>query len=133
MRALRRALFAQATAWLLAGFALALIPGFVTGRLFGGPPHQEVAWVRLLGVQCVGLAMFMVLVANRAEQVWWWAWGFALVSVATSVLLLLNSAFGLGPHQSAAWWWVAALVATGLSLLLLYGMAAAGREQPFPG
>ena len=122
----------QAAVWLLAGIALAVAPGFVTRALFDGPPHQETAWIRLLGVQAFGLSLFAVLVAQRAEQLWWWSWGFALVAVATSAVALLNAAFGLGPHQSTAAWWAFGLVAVAISLALLYGLASAGREEPFP-
>jgi hypothetical protein len=133
VKALRRALYVQAVVWVVAGIGLALVPSLVTRTLFHGPPHQETMWVRLLGVQAVGLALVMVLVAQRIEQMWWWSWAFALVALGTTAGALLNAAFGLGPHQSAAWWWAFGVTGVAICALLLYGLASAAREQPFPG
>lgn len=89
--------------------------------------------MRLFGVQALGLAMLMVLVARRVEQLWWWSWAFAFVSVVTAAVVLLNAAFGLGPHESSVLWWVFSAITAVFSLSLMYGLYAASREQPFPG
>jgi hypothetical protein len=133
MNALRRVLYLQSAVWALAGAALAVAPRFVVVTLFNQPRHQELAWVRLFGIQSVGLALLMILVAHRVESLWWWSWAFALATTAVAVAALLNAAFGLGPHQSSVLWWALAAVAVLVSLSLLYGLFQASREQPFPG
>ena len=89
--------------------------------------------MRLFGVQALSLAMLMVLVARRIEELWWWSWAFAFVAVVTASVVLLNAAFGLGPHESSVLWWVFSAITTLFSLGLLSGLYAASREQPFPG
>ena len=132
MNFLRRALYLQAGVWAVAGVALAAAPRLVLVTLFDQPPHQQFAWVRLVGMQSVGLALLMVLVAHRVEELWWWSWAFAIATVASAAVALLNAAFGLGPHESGVLWWVLAGVAVLFSLGLLYGLHAASREQPAP-
>jgi hypothetical protein len=132
MQALRRVLHLQAAVWSVAGVALLVAPRFVLVTLFD-QPRQEFAWVRVLGIQALGLGMMMVLVAHRVEELWWWSWGFAFVAVATAVVVLLNAAFGLAPHESSLLWWVFAALSALLTLGLLYGLYQASREQPFPG
>ena len=132
MNALRRALYLQAAVLAVAGVALLVAPRFVLVTLFDQSRHQEFAWMRLFGAQALGLAMLMVLVAHRVQELWWWSWAFALVGVITAAVVLLNAAFGLGEHESSVLWWAYAALATGLSLGLLYGLYAASREQPFP-
>ena len=133
MKALRRVLTLQAAVWALAGVALLAAPRFVLVTLFDQSRHQEFAWMRLFGAQALGLAMLMVLVAHRVEELWWWSWAFAFVAVVTASIVLLNAAFGLGPHESSVLWWVFSAITTLFSLGLLYGLYAASREQPFPG
>src|SRR5207247_837321 len=101
VNALRRVLYLQAALWVLVGVALAAVPRFVLVTLFDQPPHQEVAWLRALGVESIGLALVTVLVAHRVEELWWWSWAFVLVAAATAAVALLNAAFGLAPHQSS--------------------------------
>ena len=132
MNFLRRALYLQAGVWAVAGVALAAAPRLVLVTLFDQPPHQQFAWVRLLGVQSVGLALLMVLVAHRVEELWWWSWAFAIATVASAAVALLNAAIGLGPHESGVLWWVLSGVSVLFSLGLLYGLYAASREQPAP-
>jgi len=133
MKALRRVLTLQAAVWALAGVALLAAPRFVLVTLFDQSRHQEFAWMRLFGAQALGLAMLMVLVAHRVEELWWWSWAFAFVAVVTASVVLLNAAFGLAPHESSVLWWVFSAITTLFSLGLLYGLYAASREQPFPG
>jgi hypothetical protein len=133
MDTLRRVLYLEAAVWVVAGAALALAPRFVLVTLFDQPPQGEFAWLRLYGVQAVGLAMLMVLVAHRIEQLWWWSWAFALVTAGTGGIAVLNAAFGLTPHESSALWWLFALVTLAFAFALLYGLFASSKEQPFPG
>ncbi len=132
MDALRRALYAQAGVWALAGIALALVPGFVLRTLFGQPPLHEDVWVRLVGIEAFGLAMVMVLVAHRITELWWWAWAFAIVTVATAGIVLLNAGFGLAPRQPALFWWVFGAVVATFAFWLLYGLFVSSREVPNP-
>ena len=133
MNTLRRVLYLQAGAWALVGSALAVAPRFVLITVFDQPPQGEFAWLRLFGIQAVGLAMLMVLVAHRIEQLWWWSWSFALVTAATAAVVVLNAAFGLSASQSSALWWLSGLGALAFSFALLYGLFVSSREQPFPG
>ncbi len=133
MNSLRRTLYLQAAVWALSGVALLAAPRLVLVTLLDQSRHQEFAWMRLYGVQSVGLSMLMVLVAHRIEQLWWWSWAFAFVTVATAAVVLLNAAFGLAPHESSVLWWAFGAVATAFSLGLLFGLFAASKEQPFPG
>jgi hypothetical protein len=133
MNTLRRVLYLEAGVWAVVGAALALVPRFVLITVFDQPPQGELSWLRLYGIQSVGLAMLMVLVGHRIEQLWWWSWAFALVTAGTSAVVVLNAAFGLSPSQSSVLWWVFALVALAFSFGLVYGLFASSKEQPFPG
>lgn len=133
MNTLRRVLYLEAGVWAVAGAALALAPRFVLVTVFDQPPYSEYAWLRLFGIQSVGLAMLMVLVAQRIEQLWWWSWAFALVTAGTAAVVVLNAAFGLVPGQSSVLWWLFALVALAFAFGLLYGLFASSKDQPFPG
>jgi hypothetical protein len=133
MNALRRVLYLEAGVWAVVGSALALAPRFVLITVFDQPPQGEFTWLRLYGIQAVGLAMLMVLVAHRIEELWWWSWSFAMVTAATAAVVVLNAAFGLSPSQSSSLWWLFGLVALAFSFALLYGLFVSSREQPFPG
>jgi hypothetical protein len=132
MNALRRTLYLQAAVWAAFGLALALFPKFVLVTVFDQPRHEEYAWVRLFGVHGIALAMLMVLVAHRIQELWWWAWAFAFATAVTTTVVLLNAAVGLSPNQGALVWWLFTLVALAFSLGLLYGLFVASREQPLP-
>jgi hypothetical protein len=132
MRPLRRALYVQAAAWAMAGLALLVGPGFLMVTVFDQPGRPDAAWLRLLGLALLGLAMLAVLVGHRAEELWWWSWAFAFVTVGMAVVLILHAAFGLAPGESGALWWLAAAVTAALSLGLLYGLLASSRENPLP-
>ena len=112
MYALRRVLYAQAAAFFLSGVGLAVVPGPVLRHLFGEPVSLpgQLGWVRLAGVEAIGLSMLMVMVGHRVEELWWWSWAFVLVAAATAAVALLNAAFGLAPHQSSVLWWLVAAV-----------------------
>jgi hypothetical protein len=133
MNTLRRVLYLEAGAWGVVGAALALAPRFFLVTVFDQPPLGELAWLRVYGIHAVGLAMLMVLVAHRIEQLWWWSWAFALVTAATAAVVVLNAAFGLSASQSSALWWLFGLVALAFSFALLYGLFASSKEQPSPG
>jgi hypothetical protein len=100
--------------------------------VFGQPAPNEPAWIRLVGIQAVTLAMLMVLVARRIGDLWWWSWAFALLNTAVAVLVLLNAAFGLDAGESSLLWWLFTAVAVGFDLALLYGLFVASRQNPLP-
>lgn len=129
MRLLRGTLYAHALAWIGSGAVLALWPGVLQSWL-GQPVYADRAWVRIAGVQAVGLALFMVLVGHEVEERWWWAWGFVLTTGAVAAVLTLNAAFGLPAGAGSTIWWVLAVGHWALASGLLIGMSRAARERP---
>ena len=128
MNALRRALYVQAAVWAVAGIALAIAPRLIVVRWFDQPEGLDAAWIRVAGVQAFGLALLMVLVAQRAQQLWWWSWAFALTTVGVAVVTTLHAAFGLRTGQPGGLWWLFAGVSVALALGLLYGLYLTARE-----
>lgn len=130
MALLRRVLYLQALVWSAFGLALALAPRFVLVSILGQPRYTEYAWVRLGGVMSFTLALLMVMVAHRTEELWWWSWAFALMAAATAVVVTLNAAFGLPSGASAWMWWVFSAVAWAFAIALAWGLGRAGLERP---
>jgi hypothetical protein len=132
VRALKRVLYAEAALWAAIGLVLAVIPRPVVVGLFGSRAGGALVWHRFLGANVFGLALVMVLVAHRIQEVWWWSWAFAFSSVASAIAALLHSAFGLGSAESRGAWWTASSVLVAFAFGLLYGIFVASREQPLP-
>jgi hypothetical protein len=132
MQTLRRTLYLQAAVWSVVGAALAAVPRFVLATMFGQNRLVGDAWIRVIGVQAFGLALFMVLVGHRIQDSWWWSWGFAVVTAGVAAVALLNAAFGLAPGDSAALWWLFGGIATVFAFGLLYGLYQSSGEQPIP-
>ncbi len=128
LNALRRSLYLQAAVWAVAGAALAAVPRFVVSTVFQQPVPFDPAWFRILGLQAFGLALLMVLVAHRAEELWWWSWAFALATVGSAAVAVLHAAFGVTPGQSRAAWWALAAILVAFSLSLLYGLYLTARR-----
>jgi hypothetical protein len=128
VNALRRSLYLQAAVWAVAGAALACVPRFVVFTVLHYPGTIEPLWLRLLGLQAFGLALLMVLVAHRAEELWWWSWAFALATVGSAAAAVLHAAFGVAPGQSRGPTWAMAAVLAAFSLSLLYGLYATARR-----
>jgi ABC-type Fe3+-siderophore transport system permease subunit len=131
MNALKRALYLQAAVWAVAGLAFAVAPRFVLVTLFD-QPRPDPAWLRIVGIQAFGLALMMVLVAHRIEDLWWWTWAFALVTVGIAAVVVLNAAFGLSPGQPALFWWLFSAVAVASALAVLAGLYVSSQENPLP-
>jgi hypothetical protein len=131
MNALKRALYLEAAVWALSGLAIAFAPRFVIVTLFN-QPRTDPAWIRVVGIQAFGLALLMVLVAHRIEDLWWWSWAFALVTVGVTAVVVMNAAVGLGPGQSALFWWLFSAVSLALALSLLAGLYLSSQENPIP-
>jgi len=131
MTLLRRTLKAQAALWLLWSIAIGLAPRLVLEDLFSQPILAEYAWVRASAVMGAVLALLMVLVAQRIEELWWWSWAFAVLEVGTATVFAVNALFGV-PEGAAVWpWWGLAAINAAFGALLLAGMGLAGQEKPF--
>jgi hypothetical protein len=130
VKLLRRVLTVQAAVWGACGVAVVVVPHRIIHRVFDQPAYPDYTYVRLTGIMSAGLAMLMVLVAQRIEDAWWWAWAFILTTAGIVTATGLHALFG-GPvgARPALWWLFAGL--NGLFLVgLLAGMAAASREKP---
>jgi len=132
MRTLRRALYLQAAVWSVIGLVLAMAPRFVLSTLFGETRPVDDAWIRVIGIQAFGLALFMVLVGHRIRDSWWWAWGFAIVSAGVGAVAVLHAAFGLSNGASRVLWWLFAGIELVFAFWLLYGLYQASGEEPIP-
>jgi hypothetical protein len=126
---LRRVLYLDALFAALASIGLVAFPGFFLETLLGQPPSPEYAWVRIVGVQALGLSALAVLLARRLEDLWWWSWAYVVVGFGTAAVTTLNALFGL-PRGAAAWpWWLAAAFSWLITFGLLRGIALAGTES----
>ena len=132
MDGLRRALYSQALVWALVGAALAALPKFLLVTVFDQTPYADYAFVRVAGLQAVGLAMLMVLVAHRAEDLWWWSWAFVVPTVTVAAVALLNAGFGLDEGSSALFWWVFGGVTAAFSAWLLLVLYRVAGRTPLP-
>lgn len=131
MRVLRRVLYWHAAVWIACGVAIAVAPRWVLESLFDQPPAPDVTYVRVCGAMSVGLALTMILVAQKLDLVWWWAWTFALTDVAILVLTGSHAVLGVPPGASGALWWLFAATTLLLGAGVLIGLARAGQEKPF--
>src|SRR5918992_3249222 len=94
MALLRRVLYWQATLWAVSGLLQIVAPRWLLETVFRQTASLDLAFVRAVGIMAVGLALLMVLVAQRIEEVWWWAWAFALTDAALATLAALHALFG---------------------------------------
>jgi hypothetical protein len=130
VKLLRRFLYWEAALWGLFGVLLALVPSWFLQTVMDQLPIPEHAWVRILGVHVVGIALLMVVVGHRVETIWWFSWAFVLVFAGTAGIAVLNAMFSLRAGSSAAAWWVLAGVAVAFAACLLVGLARTGLERP---
>lgn len=131
MKLLRRLLKVQAALWLLWSVATGLFPRWVLEDLFDQPALAEYAWVRAAAVMGAVLALLMVLVAQRIDDLWWWSWAFAVLEVGTATVFAINAIFGV-PEGAEAWpFWSLAIVNGLFGAGLLVGMGVGGQERPF--
>ncbi len=126
---LRRVLKIQSALWALTGLALGLVPLTVLEAL-GQSSVEETAWLRMLGVTAVVLALLMWLVAGALDQVWWWAWAFAVLEAGVATLALVNATFSVDPGAPAWAWWVIGGVSVALAALDLVGLGRTSQEKP---
>ena len=131
MKLLRRLLKVQAASWLVVSVALGLFPRRVLEGLLGQPVLADYVWVRVVAVMGVVLALLMVLVAQKIDELWWWSWAFALLAVGAASAFAVNAAFGV-PAGADAWpFWLLAGVNGAFGAGLLVGMGMGGQEKPF--
>jgi hypothetical protein len=124
-------LYWMAASWAICGVALAVAPRWVLVSLFDQPAYPDATFVRASGVMSVGLAMLMVLVAQRLDDIWWFSWTFALVGAALATITALHALFGLPPGAGVLLWWLFAGVNAAFTAGVLLGMGQAGQEKPF--
>jgi len=129
VKLLRRVLYWEAGLWAASGVALALFPVLVLEDLFGQPRLPEYAWVRMVAILIVGMALLMVLVAQRIEELWWWSWAFVLIGAGIAVLSGLNAAIGTPSGSPSLFWWLLAGVTALFTLGLIAGLAKTGTER----
>jgi hypothetical protein len=132
MSVLRRVLYLQAAVWGIGGVGLALIPHIVLETIFNQAPYPEYAWVRMLGIEDVALAMLMILVAQRATELWWWSWAFVFPTALIALVAVLNATLSLTKFSSPVMWWLLAGVNVAFTAGLLLGLARTARERPLP-
>jgi hypothetical protein len=131
MKLLRRILYEHAAVWAVCGVAIALAPRWILRTLFDQVPSPDDTYVRICGVMSIGASLTMVLVAQKLEEVWWWAWAFAITDAAIASITAFHAAFGLPRGSSPALWWIFATVSALLTVGLLAGLARAADEKPF--
>ena len=131
MRLLRPVLYAQAALWMGFGLLIAVAPRWLLETVGGQPPLSDDAWARTTGVTAVILALFMVLVAQRLDEVWWWAWAFALLEIGTGAVFVFHALLSL-PSEAAAWpWWLLGVANVAFAGVDLVGLGFTAQEKPF--
>lgn len=131
MTFLRRILKGQATLWAGFGLVLSISPRWLVETLAAQLPVGDDAWLRALGIMAIVLALLMVLVAQRLEDVWWWAWAFVVLEAGTATVFVLHALIGLPRGAAAWWWWVLAATNAAIGALELVGLGLAAQEKPF--
>ena len=131
MMLLRRMLRVQAAIWALAGSAVAVAPSTVLVTIFKQVPYPDYAYVRVSGIMSIGFALLAILVSQRIEDVWWWAWAFAITDAGLATVTALNALVGRPPASGAGLWWIFAAVNAALAAGLLVGLRRSEDEKPF--
>jgi len=125
---LRRVLYLDALVSAMVGLALVAAPAWVFETVLGQPRAADYAVHRLAGMASFTLALLMVLVGHRVEELWWWCWAFVVLEVGAAVVTTLHAAFEL-PAGAAAWpWWALGIGSWAFAGAFLWGIARAGNE-----
>jgi hypothetical protein len=131
MKLLQRLLKLQAAVWAIWGGAIMIAPAWLLESVMRQPPLSQYAWLRACGVMAIVLALLMVLVVQRIDDLWWWSWAFAVLELGTGTVFALTALFGV-PAGAATWpWWALTFVSGALGAGLLVGLGYAGQERPF--
>ena len=128
---LRRVLQVQAALWFAGSLVLGLFPVWGLETVASQASLSEYAWIRGSAVMGVVLSLTMVLVSRKLEEVWWWAWAFAITDAALGTVCVLNALFGPVEGSATTFWWLLAAGDVVFGAALLLGMARAGHEKPF--
>jgi hypothetical protein len=131
VKLLQRLLKVYAALWSVFSLAMLIAPAWLLEGPLDQPRLSQYAWVRTMGVMGLVLAMMMVLVAQKIEDLWWWSWAFAILAVGTATVFALTALLGVPARAAALPWWALAAVSAVLGAGLLVGMAQAGEEKPF--
>jgi hypothetical protein len=123
-------LFWQAALWAMFGLAIAAFPTTVLVDLLGQAPLVDDAFARLAGIGAFCLALNMVLVAQRIEDIWWFSWTFVVLEAGTVAVSLANALGVRPPASGALLWWLLTLVGSAFLALLVAGLAKTGTETP---
>jgi hypothetical protein len=120
----------QAAVWAACGAAIAVAPRFVLVTMFDLAPLPDTGYVRIAGIFSFSLALLMVLVARRLQELWWFAWAFVIASAGSAIVAALNALLGLPEGTSPLLWWLFAAASTVFTFGLLAGLAKTGTERP---
>jgi hypothetical protein len=131
MTLLRKMLLGQAVLWSAAGIAVALLPHWVLVTLFRQVPYPDYTYVRVCGAMSIGLSLLAVLVAQKLDDVWWWAWSFAITDASIATITGLNALVGRPTGSGIVLWWLFSALNALLAVGLLLGIGHAGEERPF--
>jgi len=123
-------LLVMALVWAICGAAIAAAPRLVLVTLFDLPEPPEFGYVRVAGVLSFSLALLMVMVSRRLEELWWFAWAFVIAAAGTTLVAAVTALFGLPEGASALLWWVFAAASAAFTVGLLAGLARTGTERP---
>ena len=129
MSSLRRTLYLGAATTAIPGLIMAIAPRFFVVVLARQVDLPDYAGVRVMGVGAVVGGMLMVLVAHKADDVWWWSWAFVIGAAGIALIALLRAVFG--PEQgSALSWWLLAVGSAAFGASLIWGLFLASQERP---
>jgi hypothetical protein len=123
---LRRVLVLQAAVWGACGLALAVAPRFVLVTIFDLPPLPDDGFVRVAGTCSFSLALLMVVIARRLDEIWWFAWAFVFAAAGTAIVATFEALLG---DASAVLWWLFAGASFAFTAGLLAGLAKTGSER----
>ncbi len=132
MTLLKRVLYWQAAVTAASGVGLVLFPSPILHQIFEQNHLSEYAWVRIAGLEGIGLGMLMVLVAHHIEELWWFSWAFVISSGSIAVYSTLKALFAVPADSSVLLWWMIAGLEGAFTTLLLIGLITTGLEKPVP-
>jgi hypothetical protein len=127
---LQRVLKLQAAVWLLVSLPELIVPEWFLVTVWKQPVYPDYAYVRSMGAAAVGLALFMILIAQRIEEVWFWAWGFVAVNGLLATVCALSALLGPTSGSASLYWWLLAAGNVAFAVALIIGMNRAEAERP---
>jgi hypothetical protein len=131
VKLLRSVLYTQAGLWVFSGLSLAIVPRFVVDGVFDNQAIDDCGLIQILGVVAVGMAMLMVLVAQRLDDVWWWSWAFIITTAAVATVAGFHAVFGPLTGRAQLMFWLIAGTNAIIAAGLLVGIGRAAQEKPF--